>query len=116
MNAHPPSSVLLAFPFASLDFPTAFFAWNILSLFALAVSLWLLARGLNIPISGPAVLAVATTLLLSNPLIEQLRQGQLNLILLALLTGTGPPIARTEGGLLESSSEFPRRSSSSRRS
>ena len=87
VNAHPPSSVLLAFPLVRLDFPDAFLAWNILSLAALGVSLWLLARGLNISLKRWVVFPVITLSLLCNPLLEQLRQGQLNLALLLLITG-----------------------------
>src|SRR4051794_29898700 len=31
-NAHPPTSVLLALPFASLDYPNATLIWNLISL------------------------------------------------------------------------------------
>ncbi len=87
VNAHPPTSVLLAFPFVGLDFPTAFLIWNLLSLLALGISILLLAKGLGIPISWSAIFSLVTISVLCNPLIEQLRQGQLNLVLLALITG-----------------------------
>jgi hypothetical protein len=51
VNAHPPTSVLLALPFAGLDFSTAFLAWNLFSLAALAASLWLVKTQLDIPIA-----------------------------------------------------------------
>ncbi len=41
VNAHPPTSVLLAIPVARMDFPRAFLTWNLASLAALAASLWL---------------------------------------------------------------------------
>ena len=39
VNAHSPTSILLALPFTRLDFAHAFLAWNLVSLTALAVSL-----------------------------------------------------------------------------
>lgn len=85
---HPPATVLLALPFAGLDYPDATLAWNLVSLAALAVSAWLVGRALEISRSFWAVFPLLTLLLLCTPLWDQLGQGQLNLILLALVTGT----------------------------
>ena len=87
VNAHPPSSVLLALPFAKLAYPDAFLAWNLLSLAALAVSIRLVVRELKIPFSFWSLLPTLALLLLCNPFRQQIIQGQLNLILLLLLTG-----------------------------
>src|SRR5262249_55049861 len=56
VNAHPPVSVLLTLPVAALDYPHALLTWNLLSLAALALSLWLLARGLRLPLFGWSLL------------------------------------------------------------
>jgi hypothetical protein len=88
VNAHPPTSVLLAVPLAWLDYPDAVLAWNLLSLAALAVSLWLMNRSLRITSSPWALLPLVTYLLLCGPFRQQVIQGQLNLVLLLLLTGT----------------------------
>lgn len=87
-NAHPPTSVLLALPFAKLNFPDAFFAWNLLSLGALAASLWIVRRQLGVPVSTWSVAPLLTLLLLCHPLWEQIRLGQLTLVLLLLVTGS----------------------------
>lgn len=84
---HPPPAALLAVPFASLDYPDATLAWNVVSLFALAVSLWLIGRNLAIGFSCWAILPLTTLILLCNPLRQQLQEGQLNLLLLVLLIG-----------------------------
>src|SRR5262249_7253592 len=42
VNAHPPTAVLLALPLAALDYLDAVLAWNLISLAALALSLWLM--------------------------------------------------------------------------
>jgi alpha-1,2-mannosyltransferase len=87
VNGHPPVAVLAALPAGLVDFRLAWQAWNVLSLAALAGSVWLLLRpaGLNYP--AWTAIPVATLLLASNPLAQQVLEGQLNLFLLALLTG-----------------------------
>jgi hypothetical protein len=87
-NAHPPTSVLLAVPFAWLDYPDAVLAWNLLSLVALSISLWLMNRRLDVASSPWALLPLVAHLLVCGPFRQQMIQGQLNLVLLLLLTGT----------------------------
>jgi Glycosyltransferase family 87 len=88
INAHPPTAVLLALPLAGLDFADAFTAWNLLSLAALGVGLGLIVRQLTIPFAVWSVLPLVALLLVCNPLYHQLLHGQLNLVLLLLVTGT----------------------------
>ena len=88
VNAHPPTSVLLAAPIARFDFATAFIAWNLISLAALATSLWIVRHQLRIPLSPWSISPVVTLLLLCFPLWEQCRLGQRTLVLLLLVTGT----------------------------
>src|SRR5262249_14349123 len=85
INAHPPPAVLLALPLAGLDFADAFTAWNLLSLAALAASVGLIVR--QVPLPGWSWLPILTLLVVGNPLHHQLLHGQLNLVLLLLLTG-----------------------------
>jgi hypothetical protein len=87
VNAHPPTSVLLAVPFAVLDFPDAAFAWNLLSLAALGVSLWLMGRQLGVPMTIWSVFPAIVILLLCNALWQQVMLAQLNLVLLLMITG-----------------------------
>jgi len=87
VNAHPPTSVLLAIPFAKLDFAGAFLAWNLVSLAALAASLWIVQRGLIVPFSLWSFAPLVSLLLLCHPVWEQSRLGQLTLVLLVLVTG-----------------------------
>ncbi|MGC8642479.1 MAG: glycosyltransferase family 87 protein [Isosphaeraceae bacterium] len=88
INAHPPASVLLVLPLARLDFDTAFFVWNLLSLPLLALSVWMVGRSLRIPFRRWAIFPAAVLLLPCGSLHHQLYQGQLNLVLLPLLCGT----------------------------
>jgi hypothetical protein len=88
VNAHPPCSVMFALPFAKLDFTDAFLAWNLLSLSALAASLWIVLRQLRIPFQLWSAAPLLALLLLCHPLWEQIRLGQLTLLLLLLVTGS----------------------------
>ena len=85
---HPPPAAILALPFAWLDYPEATLAWNIVSLVTLAVSLWLIGRHLMIPFPSWGICPLMTLLLLCGPLRAQLHEGQFNLLLLLLLTGS----------------------------
>ena len=88
INAHPPAAVLLALPFSRMAFDRAFLAWNVASLLMLAACFGIVTRQLGVPFSAWSVGPVVVLLLLCHPLWEQLRQGQLSLILLFLITGT----------------------------
>jgi hypothetical protein len=88
VNAHPPTAVFLALPLAAFDYPDAVLAWNLLSLGALLLSLWLVARALAIPVSAWSGVPLIALLLLCNPFRAQVFYGQLSLVLLLLLTGT----------------------------
>ena len=87
VNAHPPTSVLLALPFVWLEFETAFFATNLLSLAAVAWSLRIVIRELGVAF-GPTCYAPATALAATcYPVIEHLLQGQLGSYISVLLIG-----------------------------
>ncbi|MEZ6113553.1 MAG: glycosyltransferase family 87 protein [Pirellulaceae bacterium] len=86
VNAHPPASVLLVLPFGRLEFFTANWLWNWLSLALIAPTLWLLMRSRGLSFSAWSLLPILTLVLTSNSLAQQVNQGQLNLLLLFLLT------------------------------
>lgn len=85
-NAHPPAAVLLGLPFAFFDFQDALVLWNLLSLALFAATLWLIFQTLQLTISWWQVLAGFCLLLLCYPFVQQMVQGQLNLLLLFLFT------------------------------
>jgi hypothetical protein len=87
VNGHPPSSILLFLPFAALDYLDAFLVWNLCSLGALILSVWLLLAQRRIVTEARTLLPLAAVLLVANPLQEQLILGQLNLVLLLLVAG-----------------------------
>jgi hypothetical protein len=86
LNAHPPPAVLLGIPFAALPFAVAFALWNVLSLFCLAASARLFTHCLNLPFAWWDLLPAAALLLLCHPFWHQMMHGQLNLLLLLMLT------------------------------
>lgn len=87
VNVHPPTSVLLALPVQGIDYWNAFLVWNIASLLALGLSLWLIVRELGIRFTPRCAMPLLAGLLLCDPLRQQIIQGQLNLILLLIITG-----------------------------
>jgi hypothetical protein len=88
VNAHPPTSVLLALPLAWLDYPDAVLAWNLISLVALCGSLLLVMRELRMPLSPWSVIPLLVLLMMCVPLWIHLAFGQLGLVLLLLITAT----------------------------
>lgn len=87
-NAHPPTSVLLALPFGMLEYDLAYMVWNLVSLLALGGSLLLIMRSKGLSYSPWSLLPILSLLLISEPFAQQMRHGQLNLILLLLIAGT----------------------------
>jgi hypothetical protein len=87
VNAHPPTSVLVALPFCWLSYPEAFEVWNVFSLLCLGASLWIVIRQLGLHVTGWGLLAGWALLLFCSPLNQQFGQGNWNLLLMLLLTG-----------------------------
>jgi hypothetical protein len=87
VNAHPPTSVLLLLPMAGLNYRPALLAWNVASLAMLGLSLWIVRKELGLSSSHSWFFPALALVLLCRPLIQQLIHGQLNLVLLLLLTG-----------------------------
>src|SRR5262249_3737422 len=87
VNAHPPTSVLLALPITWLDYPDAFLTWNLVSLGLFVASIWLVVRQLGLRVTFLGVVIGYGLLLVCGPFRAQMLQGQLNIVLLALITG-----------------------------
>jgi len=80
-NTHPPTANLFAIPFDGLSYQDAHLAWNLASLALFGLTLFWIARELDVSIGGTTLLATATLLLASDPLKQSLIQGQPNLLL-----------------------------------
>jgi hypothetical protein len=79
-NAHPPFAVLVAVPFATLEYRYAHLAWNLVTFVCFVGAVALVVRGLEIPFPWPAIFPTVI-LLLGNPVLVQIHQGQLNFVL-----------------------------------
>ncbi len=86
VNAHPPSSVLLALPFGKLDYAEAFLLWNEITLILFGASIWLVLRTLALDTSLRTGLAIFALLLFCHPLWSHVQQGQLNIPVAFLVT------------------------------
>jgi alpha-1,2-mannosyltransferase len=85
-NAHPPASILLALPFGLLEYPSAYLIWNIASLICLGLSLWMIVRIRRGNARDVSFLGLLVVVVFGNALTHQLVQGQLNLVILLLIT------------------------------
>jgi len=83
-NAHPPGAVLLALPFAQLDYPHAHLLWNVVTFSFFLGGIAVVIRELAIPFGWPSLFP-ALILLLGNAVLNQLYQGQLNCLLAGLI-------------------------------
>jgi hypothetical protein len=86
VNAHPPTSILLFIPLAPFEYRPALLIWNLAGLAMLGGSLWLVYRELRPKITSRSILTATVVILLSQPFIQQTFHGQLNLVLLLLIT------------------------------
>src|SRR5262245_4953253 len=85
-NIHPPTSVLLALPFANLEYVQSALVWNLLSLVLLAGSLALLQSELRFNGSVTHLVCLTVMLGLWPPLWAHLLFGQFGIPILFLLT------------------------------
>ncbi len=84
-NTHPPPAILVALPVAMLPYREAQFAWNLASLAMLAVSIVWIVKTLKLDFRPLCLLPLAALLVLCDPLMQSLIQGQPNLLLTLLI-------------------------------
>lgn len=85
-NAHPPGSVLLALPFAGLSYHDAHCAWNLVTTPLLLLAVALAMRELCAPFRVWHLLPLAAVLVWAEPIRSTIAYGQLNFVLVLLLT------------------------------
>lgn len=86
-SPHPPSAILLFWPFGALDYAAAVSLWLGLSLALLALCVWLLGRCFGTPLHPLSVAAIVVMLMAWYPFSQDLGWGQLNVFMLTLATG-----------------------------
>jgi hypothetical protein len=87
VNAHPPTSILIALPFGAMPYRQAVFLWRLCSAAMLFGSLTLVWRGLRIPSVWWSPFPATTLILSCVPLLMHLYFAQFSLLILLLLTG-----------------------------
>jgi len=87
VNAHPPTSVLLAVPFAAINYQDADLIWNLLMLVSFIICLIVVISELGLPFQWWSWAPIIVLTLLCNPFRQQMTQGQLNLLLLPMFIG-----------------------------
>jgi Glycosyltransferase family 87 len=85
-NAHPPVSAVLALPFGRLSYSQAQLVWNLANIPLLLISIVLIVRELRVPFARASILPLGVLLLGWHALYSQIQHGQLNIVLLALIT------------------------------
>lgn len=85
-NAHPPVAVLVALPFGSFGYFQGLRVWNIASLACVAISIFMLVGRHGFSLDRSEQLLVSGLLVSSSVLETQVLHGQLNGVLLLLLT------------------------------
>ena len=83
-NAHPPASVLLVLPLAQLEYTSAIFVWNVISLLSLVLSLKIVVSEMGV--RSTIVPQTAALLAFCHPIYGNFYLGQLTLVLLLLVT------------------------------
>jgi len=84
---YPPFNTLVFLPLSYLPYPAAVLLWRILNLALIALAVWLIWKTLSLPLSAETVLVIGLIIFTFDPLIYNLAIGQINLLILFLLTG-----------------------------
>jgi hypothetical protein len=82
-NAHPPMAVLVALPLGKLPYPDATLVWNVVSLTAFALGVWIVAAELALP--WRTLVPLLALVVFCHPIYGNIYQGQLTLILVMLV-------------------------------
>jgi Glycosyltransferase family 87 len=102
INAHPPALILCLLPLGRLDFRTAYLVWTWTGLILLPVSLYLTIRSLAPPVETRAALLVSLGLTLmlvpSSPIAVQFGLGNVQMVMLFLVSVALASVGRGKGG------------------
>jgi len=82
-NAHPPMAVLLALPLGKMPYPDATLVWNVVSVAAFALGVWIVVAELALP--WRTLVPFLALVVFCHPIYGNIYQGQLTLILVMLV-------------------------------
>jgi Glycosyltransferase family 87 len=85
-NAHPPVSAMLALPFGRFSYSQAQLFWNLANVPFLILSIVLVIRDLGVPFAPASILPLGALILGWYSIYSQIQHGQLNILLMALIT------------------------------
>lgn len=84
---YPPFTTLLFLPLSFLPYPAAVLVWRILNLALIVLAVWLITKSLALPLNAATALVIGLIVFNYDPLIYNLGIGQINLLILVLITG-----------------------------
>jgi hypothetical protein len=84
---YPPFYTFLLLPLSFLPYSTADLFWRLLNLALIAFAVWLIAQTLSLQFDAANALVIGLIFFNYDPLIYNLAIGQINLVILILLTG-----------------------------
>ena len=84
---YPPFTTLLFLPLSYLPYPAAVLVWRVLNLGLVVCAVWLICKMLALPLGATTALIVGLIVFSYDPLIYNLAIGQINLVILLLITG-----------------------------
>ena len=84
---YPPFNTLLFLPLSYLPYPAAVLVWRILNLGLVVFAVWLIYKTLALPLGATTALVIGLIVFSYDPLIYNLAIGQINLVILLLITG-----------------------------
>lgn len=85
---YPPFNTLLFLPLSYLPYPAAVVVWRILNLSLVVCAVWLICKALKLSLDVRTAVLIGVVFFSYDPLLYNLANGQINLLILVLLTGT----------------------------
>ena len=84
---YPPFTTLLFLPLSFLPYPAAVLVWRILNLALVILVVWLICKMLGLRLGAVSALVIGLLVFNYDPLLYNLGIGQINLVILLLITG-----------------------------
>lgn len=96
---YPPFYTLLLLPLSFVPYPVAAILWRVLNLALILLAVWLIVKTLSLRLDARNALVIGLIVFNFDPLVYNLAIGQINLVILILLTGAAFAWTRQRHGL-----------------